>query len=367
MFNGLGAGNIGDETMFLAFLDHYPMPPKSTVEVYDSSSPIIKTLPTYLRYLDWTDDEMNNKAAQSAQTVLLVGDTPVVCEWGLEWPMRALATRLRFCHSEGIPVHAVGVGVGALYEKEARKIFYDSFLPIKSWTVRSPRCRAALLDLDVPSERIAVGADLAWLFAQKQDARPWARMFWKNLGVDLSLGLLGVNTVNERWAGINEVKISIAKTLDKIIQESGIQVAFLCNETREGDFFDYAASKEIIRMMTEKAILVPNHYFLPSQMIALLSFCTLTLSQRYHFTVMSIMTDVVTLSFDRGQKMVSLLEDLDEDAVGSMDSCDERFLRARILAALNNIPAIKNRQQLAARRLRHRARNDFKFLNSLKL
>ena len=165
MFTGLGAGNIGDEAMFTAFLKHYRLPAGSTVEVWDPSSPVIKTLPQQYQYVDWKDDINSHQSIKSSRAALLVGGTPVAAEWGIDWPLRALADRLRFCHAEGIPVHAVGVGVDSLYDEEARQIFIDAFRPITSWTVRTSYCRSALLDLGVPSERIAVAADLAWLFS----------------------------------------------------------------------------------------------------------------------------------------------------------------------------------------------------------
>jgi hypothetical protein len=83
LFTGLGAGNIGDEAMLSGFIEHYPLPPSSTIEVYNPSSPIIKTLPPHFRYLDWEDDDSNSRAVKSARAALLVGGTPVASEWGL--------------------------------------------------------------------------------------------------------------------------------------------------------------------------------------------------------------------------------------------------------------------------------------------
>ena len=130
-----------------------------------------------------------------------MGATPVVSEWGLDWPLRAIASELSICHAEGIPVQAVGVGVDRLHDPEGRRIFNDAFLPIAGWTVRSPNCREAPLDLGVPEHKIVVGADLAWLFAPDRADRAWAADVWKSLGIDLSRPLLGVNVVNEQWHG----------------------------------------------------------------------------------------------------------------------------------------------------------------------
>jgi len=365
MFTGLGAGNTGDEAMFLAFLNYYRLPPGSTVEVYNPSSPVIKTFPCEYRYLDWKEDQKSNEALESAQAALMVGGTPVACEWGLKWPMQGLARRLNFCHLKGIPVHAVGVGVDALYGRDARKIFFGAFWPVKTWTVRSQKCRSALLNLGVSDKRIMVGSDLAWLFSPKQENKKWAAGFWKGTGIDISRPLIGVNVVNERWAGRTETKGVIAEALDLLARKMKIQTAFLCNESREGDYFDFSAAKEVVRMMQTDAVIVPNRYFTPSQMVALLGFCTLTLSQRYHFTLFSILAGAVSLSFARGQKMISLLEELGEEPVGIMENCNAEFLYERISSALINRYAIESRQQLAARHLTLRARGNFQFVESL--
>jgi 2-polyprenyl-3-methyl-5-hydroxy-6-metoxy-1,4-benzoquinol methylase len=365
MFTGLGAGNIGDEAMFLAFLKHYPLPPGSTVEVYDPSSPVIKTLPRQYRYVDWRDDINNHQSIKSSRAALLVGGTPVAAEWGLDWPLRALADRLRFCHAEGIPVHAVGVGVDSLYDEAARQIFIDAFRPIASWTVRSSNCRAALLDLGVPSGKIAVTADLAWLFSPDIADRTWAEDFWKSLGIDVSKPLLGVNVVNERWAGCPEVKRAIATALDRLVAGTEIQVVFLCNETREGDYYDACAAREVIGMMNRESVLVPNFYFTPSQMIELLSFCTITLSQRYHFTIFSILAGIVPLSFSRGQKMASLLEELGEEPVGTMEACRPEYLEEQIHYVLSHRADVRTRRQSAAGHQKERAEDNFKFIKAI--
>ena len=162
------------------------------------------------------------------------------------------------------------------------------------------------------------------------------------------------------------MKAAIAEALDRIIRETGIQAAFLCNETREGEYFDAYAAREVIGMMKEDAVLVPNEYFTPSQMAALLSFCTITLSQRYHFTVLSILADTVPLSFARGQKMISLLKDLGEEPVGTMEACDPEYLGNQIRHALSNRSEIGARQQSSAKHLRERAKDNFKFINVMR-
>jgi polysaccharide pyruvyl transferase WcaK-like protein len=364
LFTGLGAGNIGDEAMFAGLLSGYSLCPETTVEVYDALSPVVESLPQQLTYLDQRDRESCRKAALCARGVILAGGTPVTEDLGLEWPMRFLCAELDFLVDRGCAVHALGVGVDPLCSKEAVELFRKSFGRIETWTVRSEQCRQALLELGVAERNVHVAADLAWLFTPKGEKRDWAEGFWRELGIDPSGALIAVNVVNERWPGPTATKRAIARGLDEAIRRTGIQVAFMCNETREGDYFDAAAAREVAGLMEESAAIVPPHYFTPAEMCALLGHCTLTLSQRYHFTVLSILSGTVPLSFSRGWKMVSLLYELGEEPVGAMDSCSPGLLTESIEHALSNRAAIRERQQATAERLRTRAGENFVFLNS---
>ncbi len=364
LFTGLGAGNIGDEAMFAGFLSGYSLSPGTTVEVYDARSPFVEGLPQQFTYIDQRDRESCRKAALSARRVLLACGTPVMEDWGLEWPMRFLGAELDYLVDRGCEVHALGVGVDPLASKEGVELFRKSFGRIETWTVRSAQCRRALLELGVADRKIHVAADLAWLFTPKGEKGNWAEGFWRELGIDASGPLIAVNVVNERWAGPTEAKTAIALGLDEAVRRTGIQVAFICNEAREGDYFDAAAAREVAGLMAGNAALVPAHHFTPSEMCALLGYCALTLSQRYHFTLLSILSGTVPLSFSRGWKMAGLLGELGEEPVGDMESCSPGVLTGRIEHALSKRAEIRERQQATARCLRTRAGENFVFLNS---
>jgi polysaccharide pyruvyl transferase WcaK-like protein len=358
MFNGLGAGNIGDEVMFIGFLNCVRPAAGSTVEVWTQDSQVVKWLPNNYSYIPWTDEQLCEALAVTAGTVLLVGDTPVSEDLGLGWPLQALSKRLGFCHQNNIPVHAVGVGVDLLKSPAAINIFKECYLPIRSWTVRSARCREALRALGVPDERIVVAADLAWLYEPTDDYREWAALKWTDLGIDLKRPLIGANIVNEVWGESTSVKENIALALDKAARHLGAQIAFLCNETREGDFFDAAASRQIMALMQEESVFVPNEYYHPDRMLSLLSHVSVSVSQRYHFTIESVLAGTVPVSFRRGQKMDTLLEDLAMSPAGTMTEVNPDELFSGIIDAyirkdywINHLSVV--RKLLAARAKRN--------------
>ena len=364
LFTGLGAGNIGDEAMLEGFLSHFPLSPGSTIEVFDQGFSIVATFPKEYKYIDWKDREACRISALTSDCIILLGGTPIAESHGLDWPMRFHSAEIEYLVRNKKDVQAVGIGVDRLETEEGIDLFRRWHPNLESWTVRSKRCQEALLVLGIQDEKIHIAADLAWLFSPKDEAGQWAESFWRKLGLDFSRPLLGVNVVNEKWTGPTQVKSAIAWALDQIIHETGVQVAFLCNETRPGDYFDAAAVVEICGMMSKESIVVPNYYFTPSQMVALLSFCDITLSQRYHFTIFSIIARAASFSFARAQKMGTLLEELEEEAVGTMETCDAALLKKRLLFGLSNGGEIKNRQQKAAEGLRLRALENFKFLEN---
>ncbi len=71
-------------------------------------------------------------------------------------------------------------------------------------------------------------------------------------------------------------------------------------------------------------------------MISFSSCMHLTLSQRYHFTLFSILADVYPISIQRGQKMEGLNQELELPFVGDMTHLDEDSIDREIEAVLNN-------------------------------
>ena len=174
-------------------------------------------------------DEAGNENAEASVPGLLVGGTPVTDAEGVHWPLRFLAPRLDHFHRHALPVDAVGVGVEPLQTDEARALFRESFGPVRSWTVRSEACRAALLTLDVDPARIRVGADWAWLHAPRRDRRRWAEETWRTHGIDPARPLLVINVVNMLWRDCDAAKRAVAGAISRAAARDGLQIAFFCN------------------------------------------------------------------------------------------------------------------------------------------
>lgn len=349
--NGQGAGNIGDELMNRAFWDALPASVELEVEVFPNAALQRDPYPPPHRYLaiDWEGRPRPAPAVPG----LLVGDTPVTDTLGADWPLGFLAPRLDAFHAAGLPVDALGVGVEPLRTPEGRALFAASFLPIRSWTVRSLRCRASLVELGVDPSRVAVGCDWAWLYRVHHDRSAWAAEVLRAAGWDGKSPLVLANVVNEIWSGRTEAKQALARALDRVTGR-GATVAFFCQEMRPGAFFDQAAAAEVRSAMKAPSLLVPPEYYTADEAIALVSLASATLSSRYHLTVQSVLAGVVPLTLARSPKMTGLLEELDLAPVATFDDVDEAAVVRALAAVLEGGDA--ERLRLAAVRERLAAR-----------
>lgn len=300
---------------------------------------------------------------RDAEIALVAGDTPVMEDWGLAWPLTALATTVPLAAKANVPLHVVGIGADPLRSAEGRELFRTAFSEARSFTVRDERSRAALLDLGVEGERIAVAADLAWLAPPPEEReRQAARDERRSLGLKDGEPALAVCVVNERWQGPTPAKQAIARALDALHEETGARAVFLSTESRRDDYFDEAAARDVAAFMRSPALIVPARRRTPGEIEAWLGTFPVALSQRYHFTLLAIRAGVATLSFSRGHKLAGLLEELGEEPVGSMEIVDADALTRRLGDALRDPGAAIGRTAVGTRHLLTRARNVTSFL-----
>jgi polysaccharide pyruvyl transferase WcaK-like protein len=228
--------------------------------------------------------------------------------------------------------------------------------------VRSEPCRRALLDLGVEEERIRVGADWAWAYRPRRDRQEWADATWRGLGVHKDRPLLVVNVVNEIWRDREEVKNALADALDALAAD-GFQVAFFCNEAREGEFYDRAAADAVAGRMKSHAIVVPNLYYGPDEVLALLKPAAATVATRYHFIVESILAGTVPVPITRSAKTEILARELLLTPGGTLDGIDAGALAEAVRAAVRDRATSRPRLAAAAGSLAERTRDNLTFWN----
>jgi polysaccharide pyruvyl transferase WcaK-like protein len=330
IYTGLGAGNIGDEIMARAFWREWPQEIPLEVMLAHESRLQRAAYPPPHNYI--RSEEHNHRSRPKAG--LIVGTTPITEAEG-PYALQGLAEGLQYFHNRCLPVDALGVGVDRLIGREARELFSAAVRPVvRTWSVRSQHCRNALIDLGVAAERIQIGADWSWLYQRQENCSEWAREQWHKLGVDFSRPLVVVNVVNLIWDKCTESRNATAIALDHISEVNNAQIAFFCNESRPDPWADSAAAHDLASRMRHPTIMVPALYYSPDEALALLAQATITVGQRYHFVVASVLAGTVPVAIPRLQKMASLIEDLQCPASGQIDSVDADHLIRTLIEVL---------------------------------
>jgi tRNA (mo5U34)-methyltransferase len=338
---GLGADDVGDELACRGFWDALPGRTRLDVElVADAWTPGGPPDPRH-RFL-------KPGTGQPDAPGLLVGTSPRAETLGSDAFLVALAARLDAFHAAGQPVDALGVGFERPQSHEAREAFRRSFRPIRSWSVVSAHAREVLRELEVPEERIVVGADWAWSERPRREEHEWAAALWSGLGIDAGAPLVVVNASAETETDA----AALADALDRFARGHGAQVAFFCSDTGEGPRSDLAAARAVMAHLESRAVLVPRTRYAPDQVRSLLAFATATVSSRRQFVLQSVLANTHAVILDRGPELRALAADLDVEPV-PLDA-------DRLLAALT--PPDRGRSkallQDARRRLTARAANN---------
>lgn len=362
IFNGLGAGNIGDEMMFHGFAREFPAGIDLRVFVHENSARQRQPYPERFEYqaisLPPASFELDGSPLCPG---LLVGTTLITDVEGAGWPLGFLAPRLRHFAAHGLPVDATGIGADFLVTGEGRQLFQQHFRSIRSWTVRNDVSRDALLDAGVDSSNVAVGADWAWLYEPPVDHSAWAGSYLTGLGLQVGEPLLAVNLFWQNQGDGLPIWADIAAVLDRLHFFAGYQIAFFANECRHPGF-DRTAAERVRTLMRAPATLIPNLYFSPGEAIAILRHATITLGQRYHFAVESVVAETVPVLLGRSPKIAGLAAELGLRTVGSLDRLDRDELEVAIASVSLNRGSEVARLQAARRELAVRALRNLDFV-----
>jgi polysaccharide pyruvyl transferase WcaK-like protein len=360
IWNGLGAGNIGDDLMASAFWRQVPEEFTLHVALCELNGRQRERYPERYRYYAQQASPIEHGWVRDMPG-LLVGGTCITDTEGWGWPLQFLSPRLRHFFDRGLPVDALAIGADHLTTPEGRDLFSKHFLPVRSWTVRNEVAREALLELNVHPERIRVGADWSWLYQPAGDFRCWAAELWTSLGIRLDEPLIVVNVFCQSQGQLpSQSWQAIARTLDDLHAKESFQAAFFCNECRHPGF-DRSASEAVQSMMRAPSIVVPNEYYSPAEVIALLGHATLALCQRYHFCISSVLAGTVAVNLGRAPKISALREELSVPLCGSLAHTDSDELTHTILSTMKNRREIIQLQQAARQILARRAGRNLDF------
>jgi len=350
--SGLGAGNIGDELTMRGLWSQLPPDFKLHVGVFENYRLQREPYPDRFTYHPHVPGTVENAWATRAPG-LLAGSGLIFDRPGAQWPLGFLAPRLQHFHDHGLPVDAVGVTVEPIASPENRRLFETYLRPVRSWSVCDQPSAAILTGLGVDPRRVVVGAEWAWLYESPSDFTAWASELWLSLGVDLGRPLLAVNVFWPPASDTPALSAALAAALDSLHRLEGFQIAFLPTDFRHPGFHRSAA-ENVHRQMSAPAVHVPNEYYSPGELIALLRFATVSVGRPHYFGVASIMADTPPVFLSSRSAGPELCLGFGLSSCGSANSLNPDDISNAVKDALRlpagTLQAIRQTQAAQARR-----------------
>lgn len=314
-FGFYGAGNTGDEATLQGFACMAKLAAQDMQFTIASHNPAhtAKVEPSFHYVPDAPSKLRGLLSDHLSHGYVFAGGTPIQDGLG-GWPLDRIAPLILHAKQWKRPVAFVGVGVERLKHPEFVDRFRRDIAPnVTCWTVRSERDRQRLVDMDVPADRVTVAADMAWLLAP---AAPdfGRRALAEYIPQSDGRPLVGVNVNAEAAMLADSPRMFeiLADALDRIVTEHNARIVFLSNETRDEPGYDWPTGKRIHALMkrSDDAIVFPNTYLSPSEMMSLIGECQLTISSRYHFCMFSALQDRPFIPLKRSDKLSDLAADL---------------------------------------------------------
>jgi polysaccharide pyruvyl transferase WcaK-like protein len=314
-FGFYGAGNIGDEATLQGFARLVELAGQGMNFTIASQNQghTARVEPSFHYVPDARSRLLRLVGDHLSQAYVFPGGTPIQDSLG-GWPLDRVAPLVRHAKQWGRPVVFIGVGVERLrQEGSAEKVRRDIASAVAHWTVRSESDRQRLLEMGVPANRVTVAADMAWLLTPAP--RDFGRKaLAEHMPPAHGRPLVGVN-INAEPAMLEhcpQMFEILAGALDRIVREKNARIVFLNNEVRDEPTYDLAAAQRVRGLMerAEDAVVFPNTYLSPSEMMSIIGECQLTISSRYHFCLFSAVQGTPFLPLKRSDKVIDLSADL---------------------------------------------------------
>jgi polysaccharide pyruvyl transferase WcaK-like protein len=368
-FGFYGSGNIGDDATLLGFARLLVQSGVRAKVSVGSRNPAhnARVEPAFQYFRPSGRDPRRWWAKLRASAHAIIGGTPIMDVLG-EWPLCELTPLVRSIDRWKVPLAFIGVGIENLRLCESRRIVSAEITPrVRHWSVRCDRDKQRLIDYGVSPDVITVAADSAWLIEPVK--AEFGRDHLRRLNVDLQYPLIGVNLVNEN-SMLDQYPTmvdALAAALDELASKLDARIIFLASEVRGDATFDKAAAIQVIGRMTRanRAILAPNDYFSPREMMSIISCCDLTMSMRYHFCLFSALQGVPFIAIPRSDKVSDLCWDIDWPARVVPPRFDALEIVEHGTGLAQNTSAVKKELKQTVKKMGDRALRNIAALTAL--
>jgi polysaccharide pyruvyl transferase WcaK-like protein len=314
-FGFYGAGNTGDEATLQGFARLVELSGQGMSFTIASQNPAhtARVEPRFKYVPDARSRLPGLIGDHLSHAYVFAGGTPIQDGLG-GWPLHRVAPIVRHAKEWKRPVVFIGVGVEQLKQEGSVAKFRADIAPtVAYWTVRSASDHKRLLDMEVPPDRIRVAADMAWLL---EPASPdyGRKALAAHMPLDDGRPLVGVNINAEQSMLEDSPRMFeiLAAALDRVVIEHRARIVFLSAETREEPAYDLTAGKRVAALMERAAdaVVFPNTYLSPPEMMSIIGECQLAISSRYHFCLFAVLQGTPFLPLKRSDKVADLSADL---------------------------------------------------------
>ena len=217
------AGNIGDDAVLQGILCLLEtVVPAKNITIGTCGGRGLEYLSPALTYVNSYDVAQVTSAIKQNDCVIAGGGTMIGDELGVDFPLVYNAKLISTAKLHGKKTAMLGIGANKLQSAEGEKIAREIVRLCDIITLRDEESREVCLSLGANPSRTVTTADPAFLLEPKQTTRT------KKLKERLrSRGkILGVNVVNEVWAGQDKYKANIAQACEYLSSKHGYLPVF---------------------------------------------------------------------------------------------------------------------------------------------
>jgi len=315
--NIYGAGNIGDDSILYGILKILDNNQNFYTIGTLKASKLSGISDKNISFIDALDIKEVKKSIKKSDIFICGGGTMVGDELSLYFPILYLAELISWAKIYKKKVFLFCLGANKLKSKKAQKIVKKIYNLADVITLRDKGSLRTFENLGLVDKKFIITSDPA--FVLKKQGTERSREL-KNKILKENKKLFGVNMVNESWAELKDYKKTIAKACDYIYGKYGYKPVFFCNEIRQGEFYDYQANKETVSYLTSDYELLDPVYYLPSEMMDIISSFEFVIGMRMHVLLFSSLVNVPFVSVSRVDKVDNFMNSFNLKASGSINN-----------------------------------------------
>lgn len=342
-----GFGNAGDEAMLLSILESLKSEcPECTVTVISGRPEEIERI-YGVKGIHRFDYLGMVKAFRKAK-LLVSGGGSLLQDVTSHRSIFYYLSILKLAQMMNVPTMLYAQGIGPVVRPMAQKALRKVVNSVKLITVRDEKSKEELLRLGVNRPPIHITADPVLSLEPEDKSRGLTLL--QEAGYQGGKPLIGF-TIRE-WPRSPKYLTEIAKAADCLIEEDGVEVAFLPMQWPE----DGEAARKVQQMMTHKAVLLEGE-FLVQEHLSCIANLDVLIGVRLHGLIFAFVSGVPSVGISYDPKIGSFMELIDEKPIASLNQVNADELVEAVRLKLKSGHSTTERQEALQRASKENARH----------